>query len=1017
MTGIEFVNKWRGVQLTERSAAQQHFLDLCELVGHPKPAEVDKTGDSFTFERGAAKLGGGDGWADVWKKGFVAGEYKGRHKDLDAAYNQLLQYRDALENPPLLFTCDLDRIVVHTNFTATPVVTYEIRLADLATPLGLARLHAMLFNPEALRPGTTCAAITAAAAGRLADLAQALRARGLDARQVAHFLDRVVFCLFAEDIGLLPADLFTGILAATRREPARFTAYLTGLFTAMATGGDYLLHPIRHFNGGLFDSPTVLDLTADELRAVYEVSALDWSAIDPSIFGTLFVRGMDPALRSQLGAEFTGREDIETLVEPVVMAPLRREWTAVLGAVDAALPPGPYGPGIAPAMSPRKLRKLRLEAATILHRFLDRLATVKVLDPACGSGNFLYVVLQKLKDLEKEVLVLAQDRLQESFLPRVGPWQLYGLEVNPYAHDLAQMTVWIGYLQWTRANGFNVPHDPVLKPLTSNFRCADAILDRSDPDHPREPEWPAVDFLVGNPPFLGGKLLRRELGDAYVDGLFGVWSERVPHEADLCGYWFEKARAHLEHGGCQRVGLLATQGIRGGANRRVLERIQASGRIFFAESDRPWVLDGASVHVSMVGFDGGSESAYRLDGRPVKSIGANLTAGVDITAAARLPANAGLAFMGDTKGGSFELPAARAVAMLLPPNPHGRPNSDVLTPWVNGKDLTGRPRGLWIVDFGPGMGEAAAARYVDPFAYVTEHVRGARDASRSTVGAWWQHERARPEMRAALHGLPRFIATCRVSKHRLFTWLPPPALADSATIAFARADDYFLGILHSRLHELWARAQGTQVRERESGFRYTPTTCFETFPFPWAPGREPEADPLVVEIGAAAAELCRLRQGWLNPPEWTREDLLEFPATTGGPWDRFIVNPRVPAAGPAEVHEPDATALDFGLAEHAVALARREVAAKRPVGPGDTGLARYPRRVPRDPLCAQALAKRTPTALYNQPPPWLDLAHRCLDEAVCRAYAAARGGDWSADLPAEKLLEQLLALNLADAAG
>jgi hypothetical protein len=793
MTGIQFVAKWRSAQLTERSAAQQHFLDLCDLVQHPKPADVDKTGDSFTFERGAAKHGGGDGWADAWKKAFFGWEYKGKHKDLDAAYGQLLQYRDALENPPLLMTCDMDRIVIHTNFTACPVIRYDLSLDDLATPRGLAILRAVFFNPETLRPGTTCATITGDAAGRLADLAQHLRSRGLDPRAVAHFLDRIVFCLFAEDIRLLPEGLLSEILRSTKDKPERFSVYLSGLFQAMATGGDFLLRDIPHFNGNLFDSAVVIDLTSDELHRVAAVADLDWSAIDPTIFGTLFVRGMDPALRSQLGAEYTSRADIETLIEPVVMAPLRREWAAVRAAVEAKMPQDGSG------MAPLKLRKARLDATLLIRRFLDRLAAVKILDPACGSGNFLYVVLQKLKDLEKEAILLAQDRLQESFLPTVGPWQLYGLEVNPYAHDLAQMTVWIGYLQWTRANGFGVQQKPILKPLGDNFRCLDAILDLSDPEHPREPEWPKVDFLVGNPPFLGGKLLRRQLTDTYVDRLFGVWADRVPREADLCCYWFEKARAHIERGDSRRAGLLATQGIRGGANRRVLERIGETGAIFFAESDRPWILDGANVHVSMVGFDNSTETLRTRDGVPVAGINADLTAGIDVTDARVLAGNADLAFMGDTKGGSFELGEAEARLMLTTPNPHGRPNSDVLVPWVNGKDLTGRLRGMWIVDYGTGMSEEAAASYADPFGRILDQVKPERadNARESYRRLWWQHVEARSGMRSALCGLPRFVCTTRVSKHRLFVWLAHPTLADSATFAFARADDYFLGVLHT----------------------------------------------------------------------------------------------------------------------------------------------------------------------------------------------------------------------------
>ena len=526
-----------------------------------------------------------------------------------------------------------------------------------------------------------------------------------------------------------------------------------------------------------------------------------------------------------------------------------------------------------------------------------------------------------------------------------------------------------------------------------------------------------MDYLIGNPPFLGGKLLRRELGDAYVDRLFALWSDRVPREGDLCCYWFEKARAHIAHGDCQRAGLLATQGIRGGASRKVLERIKETGGIFFAESDRPWVLDGASVHVSMVGFDDGTEQHRVLDGQPAASLNANLTSTADLGSAVRLPATAGLAFMGDTKQGAFDVADTAARSWLALPNPNGRPNSDVLFPWMNGQDVTRRSAGKWIVDFGT-RGVKEAAPYQAPFEHLVRHVQSFREANpRSWYRhEWWQLYASRPEMQQALAGQPRFAATPRVAKHRLFAWLDVVVKPDHQLIVFPRADNYFFGILHSRLHEVWALAQGTQLREKESGFRYTPTTCFETFPFPWAPGREPVTDPLVLEIGAAAAELCRLRDTWLNPPEWVREEILEFPATAGGPWERFIVNPRLPAGAPAELHEPDTAALEFALAEHAVALARREAAARRPVRPGDIGVARYPRLLPRDRQCAEVLAKRTLTNLYNQRPTWLDLAHRRLDEAVGAAYRAARGGDWSADLPRAQILEQLLALNLADAA-
>jgi type II restriction/modification system DNA methylase subunit YeeA len=588
MNVSQFVAKWRKVELTERSASQQHFLDLCRVLDHPMPAEADPTGENFTFEKGAAKHGGGKGWADVWKRAFFGWEYKGKHKDLDAAYDQLLLYREALENPPLLVVCDMDRFVIHTNFTATANKTYEITLNDLDSPRSIEILRYVFHEPEKLRPSATSDAITREVAERLAGVAEALRGRGFNPTDVARFLDRIVFCLFAEDVGLLPKKLFSEI-AESAQSPKQFADLIGQLFTAMADGGYVFIHPIRHFNGNLFVESPVLELTSAEIKHVQAAARLDWSAVDPSIFGTLFQRGLDPDTRAQLGAQYTSREDIETLIEPVVMNPLRREWRETRRAIENLLQTGKVNPtGKERPLTKDGANKAYREARARLRNFHERLAHVKVLDPACGSGNFLYVTLQKLKDLEKEVLVYANDTQLGSFLPQVGPWQFYGIEINPYAFELAQTTLWIGYLQWIQANGFGVPAEPILREM-NNFSNMDAVLDLTDPNNPHEPEWPEVDFIVGNPPFLGDKVMKRELGNTYVDALRDLFRDRIPGQADLCCYWFEKARDLIERGKCKRAGLLATQNIRGGASRHVLDEIKKSGDIFFAVSDREWI--------------------------------------------------------------------------------------------------------------------------------------------------------------------------------------------------------------------------------------------------------------------------------------------------------------------------------------------------------------------------------------------------------------------------------------------
>jgi type II restriction/modification system DNA methylase subunit YeeA len=457
----------------------------------------------------------------------------------------------------------------------------------------------------------------------------------------------------------------------------------------------------------------------------------------------------------------------------------------------------------------------------------------------------------------------------------VDPGQLYGIEVNAYAHDLAQVVVWIGYIQWLHDNGFGIPSHPILKPL-QNIRRMDAILAYDEAGQPVEPPWPSADAIIGNPPFLGGKFLRRELGDRYVDELHKLYSGKVPREADLVCYWFERARDRVDQGCTQRAGLLATQGIRGGANRRVLERIKQTGDIFVAWSDRPWVLEGAAVHVSLVGFDDGQEPSRSLDGTPVLAINANLTGTLDLTQAKRLRENLGICFQGPVKVGSFDIPGDLARRMLQSPNLHGRPNSDVVRPWLNGRDITTRPAGKFIIDFGDRSIEDAAL-YEAPFEYLRGTVEPERRKNRDRQRRenWWRLGRSGADLKRATAGLSRFVCTPRVTKHRLFVWLVPPTLPDVQLFAFAREDDYFFGVVHSRVHELWARAMGTQLREAESGFRYTPTTTFETFPFPWPPGEEPAGDPEVEAIAQAARELVEKRDAWLNPPGATEAQLKE----------------------------------------------------------------------------------------------------------------------------------------------
>ena len=942
MTPGAFIAKWRASELKERSASQEHFIDLCRLLDEPTPAEADPTGDRYCFERGARKDSGGDGWADVWKRHHFAWENKGKHANLDAAFNQLRQYALALENPPLLIVSDMARFRIRTNWTNSVSETHEFTLDDLADAAIRDKLKWAMSDPERLRPGESRQALTERAAATFAALAQSLRARGHEAQAVAHFVNRLVFCMFAEDVGLLRDNMFTRMLERARQQPEDFAVLARDLFSAMATGGRVGFETVAWFNGGLFDDDTALPLNKTEIETTLKASALDWSEIDPSILGTLFERGLDPSKRSQLGAHYTDRDKIMRIIEPVVIRPWLAEWEAVKARIADSLE------GQATARSSAAQSRRRREAERLLGEFLKRLRAFTVLDPACGSGNFLYLALQALKDLEHRVQLEAEALGLPRAFPETGPANVKGIEINPYAAELARVSVWIGEIQWMRRNGFAGSRDPILKPLDT-IECRDAVLSPEGD----EPEWPAADVVVGNPPFLGVQRFRSVLGDFYTEKLRAAYEGQVPGGADLVCFWFGKAGKLVAEDKIVRVGLVATNSIRGGANRAVLDRIVGQAAIFDAWSDEPWVVDGAAVRVSLVCFAPEDTTTVRfLDGKETPQIGSDLTAGSGgFVQAVPLARNRNVSFRGTTKNGPFDIPGELAREWLrLPANPNGRPNSDILKPWINGMDVTRRPAGKWIIDFGWEMTQAEAALYEAPFAYAAENIRPARRQNRvaKLEDFWWRHERSRPEMWRQLVQLSRYIATSMVAKHRLFVWCDSRVCPDQQLIAIARDDDTTFGILHSRFHEAWSLRLGTSLEDRP---RYTPTTTFETFPFP--EGLSPDIpasvyadDPRAIAIAEAVRRLVDLRDRWLNPPEWVE-------------W----------------IDEPV---------------------------PG------YPKRpVPRNEAAAQELKKRTLTNLYNARPQWLADAHAALDAAVAAAYG------WDTDISNDEALRELLVLNLA----
>ncbi|QOV93448.1 class I SAM-dependent DNA methyltransferase [Novosphingobium sp. ES2-1] len=972
MTPHEFLSKWRHVELKERSASQSHFNDLCALLGVLDPIAADPKGEWFAFEKGATKTSGGEGWADVWRKGCFAWEYKGPRKDLDKAFSQLLQYAVALENPPLLIVSDMDRIRIHTNWTNTVQEVHEFTLDDLLDGQVRERLKRAFTDPEDFKPSKTRQALTEETAREFAGIAQRLRDRGHEAHRVAHFVNQLVFCMFAEDVGLLPDNLFTKMLDLCRSDPASFAENASTLFGAMAQpNGKVGFTRIDWFNGGLFANDAVLPVSRDDVEELYQAALRDWSQIDPSILGTLFERGLDPAKRSQLGAHYTDRDKIMMIVKPVIIDPLEAEWAEALAKMTALIESAPKRTAerlLTPAEK-RRAEKLKDEAAAIHSAFIERLVNFRVLDPACGSGNFLYVALRALKDIEHRANLDAEALGLSRGFPRVGPECVLGIELNPYAAELARVSVWIGEIQWMRRNGFDAAKNPILRNLDT-IECRDAVLvtdGHGNPvldaeGKPRRASWPDANVVVGNPPFLGDKKMIRELGGEYATALRRAYSGKVPGGANMVCYWLSQANDSVRSSGLLRAGLVTTNAIRTGADRRVLEMLCKTAELFEAWSDEPWVVDGASVRVSMICVST-EPLPKRLDGAEVATITASLSQ-FQQPLPSPLDENSGTSFTGTFLNGPFEVSAETALGWLQAPrNVAGHYNREVIRLTANGQDLLQRGERKWLLDFGTNLSERDAALYEAPFEYARQHIQSYRQRRDENGNfevrrqnhreRWWIHAEARPGMRRALEGLSRFIVTPMVSSTRVFAFLEPAYLPNQKLVVFPREDDTFLGLLSSIFHETWTLEYCSWIGAGNDP-TYATKSVYQTFPFPEGltpniPAAAYADDPRSIAIAKAAARLNELRENWLNPP-----DLV--------------------------VREPE-------------------------VVPG------YPDRIlPKDEVAAKELAKRTLTNLYNARPAWLDHAHRALDEAVADAYGW--GDDFRAGLLTDdEVLARLFRLN------
>lgn len=853
-----FISRWQSAGGSERANYQLFITELCELLALPKPepAQADARDNAYVFERRVVfKHGDGsssNGFIDCYRRACYILEAKQTNlaKSIGKVFDDaLLRARAQAENyaralpadegrPPFLIVVDVGNVIElyaefsRTGATYTPFPdprSHRIRLADLRDEKLRARLRAVWLDPLSLDPATASARVTRGIADQLAIIAKSLETQHTP-EIVAGFLTRCLFSMFAEDVGLIPHRSFIQLLDSVANSPEQFQPMVATLWGEMDRGGFSVIlrKTLPRINGKLFKDTTALPLTRAQINLLQLAAQAEWTQVEPAIFGTLLTRSLDPAERHSLGAEYTPRPYVERLVLPTVIEPLRAEWDNVKAAVLLLANTGKLS-----------------EAGEQLHLFHHHLCQIKVLDPACGTANFLYVTLEHLKRLEGEVLDLldqlgdTQARLETAGLT-VDPHQFLGLELNPRAAAIAELVLWIGYLQWHyRTRGNVQPPEPVLRDF-KNIECRDAVLTAEG----KPAEWPQADYVVGNPPFIGAATMRAALGDNYVDTLRAAWKE-VPDSADLVMFWWHKAAALVTAGKLKRFGFITTNSLRQTFNRRVLEKHLGQLHLTFAIADHPWVDggDGAAVRIAMTvavpGMGEGrllmvtDEQAEGGEGLEVKLseqcglIHADLSVGANVVMALTLRANEGLANRG------FQLIGA---GFIVSPDETERLEADApIKDYRNGKDLTDRPRGVKLIDLFGYEVEEVRRRWPATYQHILTTVKPERDKNNraSYRDSWWIFGEPRKVMRATLAGLPRYIATVETAKHRVFQFLDTSIAPDNMLIAIAINDAYTLGVLSSRVHVVWALAAGGRLGVGNDP-RYNKSRCFETFPFPAA---------------------------------------------------------------------------------------------------------------------------------------------------------------------------------------
>lgn len=817
--------------------------------------------------------------------------------------------------PPFLIVCDVGHCLeLYADFSGQGKnyaqfpdrQGFRIFLTDLRSEEVRARLRLIWTDPHSLDPTKRAAKVTRDIAERLARVSKFLEEqRGPDAtpryqrEAIAAFLMRCLFTMFAEDVELIPKESFKGVLERCRAKPELFPALVGQLWEAMDKGEfAYAIEAkVKRFNGYLFKDRTVLPLPREEIGELFEAARANWREVEPAIFGTLLEQALDPVERRKLGAHYTPRAYVERLVIATLIEPLREEWDHVRATAERLSAAGNPGGALGE-----------------VSKFHARLCEVRVLDPACGTGNFLYVALELMKRLEGEVLEAVADLGGQEALGldrhTIDPHQFLGMELNPHAAAIAELVVWIGFLQWFFRTQGGQPTEPILRDFRT-IKPMDAVLmqDGAGPAldaagqplmqtdaegrrvpvlhyrNPRLPPWPEAEFIVGNPPFIGGSLIRGRLGDGYARALWAA-HPHMNESADFVMYWWDRAADLLTRRGTKlrRFGFVTTNSITQEFSRRVMAaRMKAKKPIslLMAIPDHPWTKvtrDAAAVRIAMTvaaagKHDGVLYEVVREEGLETDAptiayashfgtLNSDLTAGVDVTSLEKLQSNRAICHDGVKLHGAGFIVTPQQAKLL------GLGSRDGLQrhvrPYRNGRDLIGAPRGLLVIDLFGLTADDVRLRFPEVYQHVVSSVKksvgpdgrpNGRDVNNraSYRDLWWIFGEPRLEMRPALQGLKCYFATVDTARHRVFQSVEPSVICDDKVVLVASDDFALMGMLSSRPHVCWATRVGGWLGVGNDSV-YSKSRTFDPFPFPDA------AEPLKADIRAVAEELDAFRK-------------------------------------------------------------------------------------------------------------------------------------------------------------